>query len=134
MNNRNTIIGFVLIFAILIGYSVLISPSKEDIKRQERIQDSIAQLQQAKADSIVIAKERQAKADTTVRKITETTPTTIASSGKSKELHDQLGAFALSAEGKKKSLTIENEMMRIRVSTLGGKIEYVELKSINPGI
>ena len=128
MNNKNTIIGFVLIFAILIGYSVLISPSKEEIKRQERIQDSIARVQQAKADSIVIAKEKQATKDTVVSNTKETIPSTNELAGKKNEFHDQLGAFALAAQGTKKSITIENEMLRIRVSTLGGKIEYVELK------
>jgi hypothetical protein len=42
--DKNTIIGLVLIFAIFIGFSILNQPSKEEIERRQRIQDSIAQV------------------------------------------------------------------------------------------
>ena len=46
--NRDTIIGFVLIALVLIGFSWYNSPSKEDLEFA-RIQDSIAAVQQENA-------------------------------------------------------------------------------------
>jgi YidC/Oxa1 family membrane protein insertase len=46
--DKNTIIGLVLIFAIFIAWSVWMSPSKEDIEKQKRIQDSLVMVQMRK--------------------------------------------------------------------------------------
>lgn len=40
--DRNTIYGLILIFAILVGYSVWMTPSSEEIEAKARKQDSIA--------------------------------------------------------------------------------------------
>jgi len=50
-NSKNTIIGFVLIFAILIGYYFLTAPSKEELLEQRRIQDSLMIVQRQR-DSV----------------------------------------------------------------------------------
>jgi YidC/Oxa1 family membrane protein insertase len=39
-----------------------------------------------------------------------------------------MGLFAGSAFGKKESFTIENDVLKLRISSKGGKIEYAELK------
>jgi YidC/Oxa1 family membrane protein insertase len=51
MNNKNTIIGLVLIFLIFIVYSYLMTPSKEEIQKQQRAADSIARINQLRTDS-----------------------------------------------------------------------------------
>ena len=43
--NRNTIIGLLLIFAILIGYSLWMTPSQEEKEAFKRKQDSTLQSQ-----------------------------------------------------------------------------------------
>ena len=62
MNNKNTLIGFILIAAILFGWMYFMSPSKEQLAEQQRIQDSIrqARMEQMVLDSIRLA-ERQAE-------------------------------------------------------------------------
>ena len=47
--DKNTIIGFVLIAALLIGFSWYTQPSEEDIAKQ-RMQDSITALAKKKAE------------------------------------------------------------------------------------
>ena len=42
--DKNQILGFVLIFAVLIGWSIITSPSKEEIEQRKRAQDSIEQI------------------------------------------------------------------------------------------
>ena len=49
MKNKNSIIGFVLIFGILLGYSILTAPSAEEKAEKQRIQDSIVQVEHEKA-------------------------------------------------------------------------------------
>ncbi len=51
--NKNSLIGIILIMAILIGWSVWMTPSKEEMARQRFIQDStyLANKQRAVEDS-----------------------------------------------------------------------------------
>ena len=49
--DKNTLVGFTLIGAVLIGFSIYNRPSQEEMERAQRYQDSIqtvAQLEQAK--------------------------------------------------------------------------------------
>ena len=45
MNNKNTIIGLLLIFGIFVVYSLLMTPSKKEMEAQKRKSDSIAYVQ-----------------------------------------------------------------------------------------
>ena len=44
--NRDTTIGFILIAVILIGYSIWMTPSKEEMAERQRIQDSVMLVRQ----------------------------------------------------------------------------------------
>ena len=48
--DKNTITGLVLIAILLVGFSFLSRPSKEQLAAQQRYYDSIAQVQQREAD------------------------------------------------------------------------------------
>ena len=50
--DKNTITGLVLIAILLVGFSFLSRPSKEQLAAQQRYYDSIAQVQQREADEI----------------------------------------------------------------------------------
>ena len=39
--NKNSVIGIILILGILVGWSIWVTPSKEEIARQREYQDSI---------------------------------------------------------------------------------------------
>ena len=60
MNNKNTLIGFILIAAILFGWMYFMSPSKEQLAEQQRIQDSIrrARIEQMAVDSLRQAEQQ----------------------------------------------------------------------------
>lgn len=45
-----------------------------------------------------------------------------------KEQEKQLGSFAASLTGEEKMITLENDLMKVKISTLGGKVYSVELK------
>ena len=55
--DKNTIIGLVIISALLIGYMFLSRPSKEEIAERQRVQDSIAHEQMVKEEEAKVAAE-----------------------------------------------------------------------------
>ncbi len=50
--DRNTVIGLLLIVAILIGYSVWSRPSKQELERMQRQRDSIALVNMAEKERL----------------------------------------------------------------------------------
>ena len=106
--NKSSLIGFLLIGAILFGWMYMMQPSKEELAEQRRIQDSImmARREAAVLDSIRMAEE-QLKADTMA-----------------------LTAFEAPVveETPEQMWTLENQLQRITISNKGGYIKQVELK------
>jgi YidC/Oxa1 family membrane protein insertase len=129
MNNKNTIIGLLLIFGIFVVYSLLMTPSKKEMEAQKRKYDSIAFVQNQKRDAAIAAQARRNAIEDAAKKL-KTTPENRGDSTKAIHavLKDQMSVFAGSAYGKKDSYTLENDVMKLRISSKGGKIEYVELK------
>jgi len=129
-NSKNTIIGFLLIFTILIGYYFLTSPSKEELIERQRKQDSVMMVQRQRDSIAQIGLNERAKAEQ--QKPLQDTIVTLPAVSKENEisaLHDQYGSFALAAKGVEKKYFIENDLVRIGLSSLGGKVVYVELKN-----
>ena len=50
--DKNTIAGLVIIFLILIGFSYLTRPSKEQVAEMQRKQDSIARVDRLRAQEL----------------------------------------------------------------------------------
>ena len=132
MNNKNTLIGFILIAAILFGWMYFMSPSKEELEKQKRVQDSIrhARLEQMALDSLRQAEQQQAAALAQIEDsiaMTEMDSATLAQK-KANELTEQFGAFAASAKGEERFWTIENKLQKLTFSSKGGFLKQVELK------
>ncbi|NDP22055.1 MAG: membrane protein insertase YidC [Paludibacter sp.] len=119
--DKNTIIGFVLIAGIIIGFSMLSKPSEEEIAKQARYNDSIAFVQQAKIETeIAINKSKAAIViDSTV--VTDTTNAAA-------KITDAFGDFSVSAQGEEKFYTLENNLVKLRFSSKGGRVYSAELK------
>ena len=132
MNNKSTLIGFVLIAAILFGWMYFMSPSKEQIAEQQRIQDSIrrVRLEQMALDSLRQA-ERQAEMQLAALS-TDTTQTELDSLSLAQQqqnaLRDKFGIFAMASQGEEQTWTIENKLQKLTFSSKGGFLKQVELK------
>ncbi len=126
--DKRTIIGLVLIGAILIGYSIINRPSKEELAEQKRINDSIVQVH--KNDSIAAAKAAELKkaqqAADTLKVVA--TDTVVPDSVAPVDLEAKYGVFAQAAKGENKFYTIENQKMIITLSSKGGRVYSVQLK------
>ena len=133
MNNKNTLIGFALITVILFGWMYFMSPSKEQLAEQQRVQDSIrrARMEQMALDSIREAERQQTEAlaalqDDTVQ-LAGLDSLGLAQH-KQSVLRDKYGIFAASSEGADQTWTIENKLQKLTFTNKGGFLKQVELK------
>ena len=132
--NKSSLIGFILIAAILFGWMWWMQPSKEQLAEQQRIQDSIRMARQEAAilDSIRLAEEQAAKAAADTLPLapipeTVTDPATLAQV-QYQQSRDKFGVFASASNGEEQEWTVENNLQRITFSNKGGYIKKVELK------
>ncbi|MFO7617082.1 MAG: YidC/Oxa1 family insertase periplasmic-domain containing protein, partial [Bacteroidales bacterium] len=118
--DKKSLIGLLLMGALLLGYSILTRPSKEEIERSRRVADSIQQVQ--------LRKQIEAE---TARYAADTLP--IVSPQEMEEIQrqrksDELGQFAEAATGEEEFLILENQKIKLRISTKGGRPYSAELK------
>ena len=132
MKNKYTLIGFALIAAILFGWMYFMSPSKEELAKRQREQDSIrrVRLEQIALDSMRQAERREAEAlaqvvDSTV--MAEMDSATLAQK-QANALAEKFGVFATAAQGEEKLWTVENKLQKLTFSSKGGFLKQVELK------
>ena len=119
--DKNTWIGFGLIAAIILGFSFLNRPSKEQLAARQRTQDSIALVRAQEAEAQLISE--QITKELEVAQQASTTPEQLA-----EQLAALYGPFAPAAKGEEAIITLENEKVRIGVAQRGGRIAKVELK------
>ena len=116
--DRNSVIGLVLIGAILIVFSYLNKPSQEEKEKKQRYYDSLKRTEQAIQEEI---KNKVVKSEDIKKH-------GVPSSEGNEQLVKQFGHFASAAEGSFDTTVVENSKLRIVFSNLGGKIYSVELK------
>ena len=120
--DKNTWIGFALIAAIVVGFSFLNRPSKEELAERQRVQDSIAIAQAAELEAKQISEQltQQLQAEQN------------ASTATAEELAQQVaavyGPFAPAAQGQEGLITLENSKIKIGIDRRGGRIAKAELK------
>lgn len=131
--NKNTLLGFLSIFIILVGYSWYIAPSQEDIQKQEaqqRKDDSIRAIQYAKAQ--IVDSIQNSKATTQIAANDELSSqmavTTNDSALNSLQLQ-KFGDFAAMAKGVDKDYIIVTDLLKLKVSSKSGSITYAELNN-----
>ncbi|MDP4267656.1 MAG: membrane protein insertase YidC [Bacteroidota bacterium] len=118
--DKNTIIGVLLIVLVLVGYGILTSPSEKEKQEMRRMQDSIALAQKKMVQTAQAAAKSQ--------KDTSKVNGGVAADTTKKGIHPELGAFGYAASGKEKFYTLENELIKVKISNKGGRVYSVELK------
>ena len=133
--DKNTWIGFLLIALIIIGFSWIGRPSKEELAERQRIHDSIALAQQMEQEAQFISD--QITAELRADSVREHEAT--LSENLQQQLQATYGAFAVSAQGENNATVLENEKIRLYIDSKGGRIGRAELKeykaygdSVNP--
>lgn len=111
--DKNTIIGFALILAILVGFSWWTKPSEEELAKQQAYNDSIAAVQAQKAMEQEILFQQ----------------TIIEQEAALSNQAFDYGVFTPFSQGENKKVVIENEELKLTLNTKGGNITEVELKN-----
>lgn len=115
--DRNTVIGFVLIALIIIAYTYFNMPSKEQLERQKRVQDSIAIIEKKQSPG--------SGTDSLQHTLSIDTSKAIVATPEHKGMEK---IFPDSSHKNEELFTIENELLKISLSSKGGKVASVELK------
>ena len=105
--DKNTLVGFILIGAVLIGFSVYNRPSQEEMERARQYQDSIqtvAQLEAAMREAEATAQSMQAL--------------TL----------DSTSLFFGANQGTEQFTTLENNLVKVQFSNKGGRVVSATLK------
>ncbi len=112
--DRNTIIGFVLMVAVLFGYSWFMQPSPEQKAAMQRYQDSLIQVENVRLAEVREAQAQQAK--------TEQTTADVALTDEQTRLYDEYIDFAPFAMGVAETITLSNPQVTLKFSTRGGRL------------
>ncbi|NNK74030.1 MAG: membrane protein insertase YidC [Flavobacteriaceae bacterium] len=117
----NSIIGFVLIFLILIWMLYQNQPTPEELEAQEK----------AREEQVEEPEVQEAKTDTKLTEPQDYATDVELDSVQQVQLQSQLGAFAYSAtlpSAKEDQTVLENEVLRLTIDNKGGFISEVKLK------
>jgi YidC/Oxa1 family membrane protein insertase len=118
--DRNTIIGLVLIGLILVGYSIFTKPAREAQMEERRRRDSITRVEQLKATEFLRQQEEE--------KATLEPEALAGDSVAMERMRQELGDFAAAAVGEEATVVLENEILELTFSTLGGRPYTISLK------
>jgi YidC/Oxa1 family membrane protein insertase len=116
--DKNSIIGLVLIFLILIGFAWYNQPSEAQLQAIKQQQDSIS-LVKRQADSLLLA---QNQASATFDSIGKNTFDTAAAKA-------TYGTFASFSKGEEQFVMLENAELLVTFTNKGGRIYSVKLKN-----
>ncbi|HMC97231.1 MAG TPA: YidC/Oxa1 family insertase periplasmic-domain containing protein, partial [Flavobacteriales bacterium] len=135
--DRNSILGIILIVAILFGYTWYTMPSAEEKARIEHEQDSLANIELEKrareAEKALQATAAPSVADSNVVATAgvatlSATDTTLNDSLREAQALLRFGIFHPASEGKAEEVVIENERLQVSISTHGARPSLIRLK------
>ena len=108
--NKDTLIGFLLIGVVLIGFSWYNQPSQEEMEAYQHQQDSIAAAQKDQETKKALAEaERKVKAEEAAK-------------------GDTAALFYAALNGQSKDVVLKNEKVELTFSTKGGTITKAVIK------
>ncbi|NQY68849.1 MAG: membrane protein insertase YidC, partial [Flavobacteriales bacterium] len=115
--DKNSTLGMLLIGGIIMAYLTYISPSEEELARAQVIQDSIEQIETKKIKSSEVSAP-ETHVQSTIVDTLKTDSVSITELG-----------FNTKQNAQNQYVTIENELIRVTLSSLGGQVSSVELKN-----
>lgn len=130
--DKNTGIGFVLIAAIVIGFTVLMKPSQEELAKEQRYQDSIQNVQANQVkDDIKTADSADNASKSAVGEFFETN-TQVSNDTVAGADNDSLAVNAFKQQSNAEQIvSLENEKIKINISSKGGQMISAQLKEYN---
>ena len=124
--DKNTWIGFLLIAGIIVGFSMLNRPSKEEMAERQRLNDSIALARQMEYEAAKISAAISAEQESAGEQ--QAADSKPSEDDLAARIQATYGDFAVSAQGNEDFVTLENEKVRLTFTTRGGRLYRAELK------
>ncbi|MCL1868172.1 MAG: membrane protein insertase YidC [Paludibacter sp.] len=118
--DKKTILAFALIALIFLVFTWTNKPSEEDIARQKQYNDSVALVEQQRLATMA--------ADSLSTTANAAESITVSANTDSVAQGAKFGAFGVAAIGTEDFYTLENELVKIIISSKGGRIYSAELK------
>ncbi|MDR2086362.1 MAG: membrane protein insertase YidC [Dysgonamonadaceae bacterium] len=118
--DKNAITGFILIILVFIGFYYLNRPTPEQIEAQKRYNDSIAAVTQEVINRQIIEAQAQIQ-----QPGTENIPDSV----RQQERQNAYGNFAQATEGEEQLITLENNFLKIDLTSKGARIYSARLKN-----
>ncbi len=118
--DKNSILGLSIIGLIIIAYSIYTQPSAEEVSALKFKKDSIA-LVEARANAALALSQQPSTTsfDST---------TVVSDSVKSLLEEEKYGVFSHASQGTEQFITLENNKIKVVISSKGGRIKNVQLK------
>ncbi len=134
--DRNSILGFVLIAAILGVYTWYTMPSAEEQARMQFQQDSLAQveIERQARDAEKAMRNKEAVATPTLQ--AQSTDSMVVANGDTLDTDSlrqvqqaqRFGIFTPASTGKAEEVVLENERLQVAISTYGARPSVIRLK------
>ena len=121
--DKNSIIGFILIGALLIGFTLLNRPSAEQQEAQRRYRDSMALVQYEQQQQAI-----KQVVEASQPSLSEASMEGLSDSVRQISLQNNFGAFATAAEGNEEVITLENDNIEVKINSKGGYVSYARIK------
>ncbi len=117
--DKNSIIGFVLIALLLVGYSIFTRPSEEEQAELQRIEDSLAAIEADRnaENQAELAESEMSKSSSEVE---SEELDSVETARVNQELKSRYGVFANTIEGEEELITVTTDLLEITFSNKGG--------------
>ena len=106
--DKNTLVGFILIGAVIVGFGIYNTPNQEERARAQHYQDSIQQVVQQKEE---LQKAQEAVAEQLAKQI------------------DSTSLFFNATQGEEQTFKLENKLVELTLTNKGGRISKALLKN-----
>jgi YidC/Oxa1 family membrane protein insertase len=132
--DKNTIIGLLLITAIIVAFTIYNRPSKEQIAEQKRLRDSIALVEAQQAEIATELGSKQASTslseDSVLGQGSSLSDFFRAGTPYNEAINDSTSEVTILANEpvNEEIVVLENDKIRLLLNTKGGKIQSVQLK------
>jgi YidC/Oxa1 family membrane protein insertase len=132
--DKNTIIGLLLITAIIVVFMIYNRPSKEQIAEQKRLRDSIALVEAQQAEIATELGSKQASTslsdDSVLGQGSSLSDFFRAGTPYNEAINDSTSEVTILANEpvNEEIVVLENDKIRLLLNTKGGKIQSVQLK------
>ncbi|MCX6275141.1 MAG: membrane protein insertase YidC [Bacteroidetes bacterium] len=120
--DKNSVIGLFLIGILIIGYSVYTQPSEQERLATQHTADSIAAIKK------ITEKDQATQQKNISASVKEVADSAQTDSARKEIALQEFGSFSEAAAGKEEFFTVENDLMKILISSKGALIKSVELK------